>query len=158
MRAEAQGQGLLGGQGADGLPRTIYVREALIATHLGQLITAALLGPEQTDSEAPTIPPVLTSQASLLRELELRISYDAADHTFSVDSSCALDGCDFSRIRPVWPWPGGSHGTVGRSRGGRSGSFRADSTAFDEPHHRSSINWTEVPIYRRTLGSAQWPH
>ncbi|MEY9928617.1 site-specific DNA recombinase [Catenulispora sp. GP43] len=75
------------GHTADGLPRTVYVREALIATHLAQLITAALLGPEQTDSEALTIPPTLTDQASLLRELGLRISYDAAGHTFSIDST-----------------------------------------------------------------------
>ena len=72
---------------ADGLPRTIYVREALIATHLEQLITAALLGPEQTDGEEPTIPPTPTGQASRLRELGLRISYDAAGRTFSVDST-----------------------------------------------------------------------
>lgn len=70
-----------------GLPRTVYVREVLIAAHLEQLITAALLGPEQTDGEGPTIPPTLTGQASLLRELGLRISYDAAGHTFSVDST-----------------------------------------------------------------------
>lgn len=51
------------------------------------MITAALLGPKQTDNEAPTIPPTLTDQASLLRELGLRISYDAAGYTFSVDST-----------------------------------------------------------------------
>lgn len=66
----------------------MYVREALIAADLKQLLTGALLGPEQTVSEALTIPRNLTDQARLLRDLGLRISYDAAAPTMSVDSLC----------------------------------------------------------------------
>lgn len=71
-----------------GVTRTVYVREDLIAAHLEQLITAALLGPEASlDDAALAVPADLSGQAQLLAELGLAITWKSNTRTPAVDST-----------------------------------------------------------------------